>query len=166
MSQASPRQTKPFLTISVVLVVACLLVWSNLPGFVGGGPSKRNRIINNLRQIDGAKQFWALQHPATGAMQLTTQDLPPYLRHLGRARSRDGFVAPVDGERYTINALDVLPEAQLSRALGNLPAGTTIRLEEDEHAKSVEPNPSVQQAGASRSTQETNQTSSATGPRR
>jgi DNA repair exonuclease SbcCD ATPase subunit len=39
-----------------------------------------NACINNLRQIDGAKQQWALEHGKTAGALLTPADLQPYLK--------------------------------------------------------------------------------------
>ena len=42
---------------------------------------KANACINNLRQIDGAKQQWALEHVKTPGAVPTEADLRPYLRN-------------------------------------------------------------------------------------
>jgi hypothetical protein len=163
MSQTvAPKDRVSFLLLLLLgaFGVACLAALL-LPARVRGGPSKRGRIVNNLRQIDGAKQFWALEHHSTGSVQLTSQDLATYLRHLGHARSRDGFVASVDGERYLINALDVPPEARLSRQLGNLPAGAILRLDTDAQTNGGQPNPQGGANGRQPFGSETNGTSPA-----
>ena len=62
----------------------------------------RNTCINNLRQIDGAKQQWALEkNKAVDAMP-TVKDLLPYLK---------GGVFPVcpDGGTYFINSVEAVP---------------------------------------------------------
>jgi chromosome segregation ATPase len=65
-----------------------------------------NACINNLRQIDAAKQQWALENNKTAAAMPTVQDLMPYFV--------DG-VAPVcpAGGIYTINAVGVLPTCSI-----------------------------------------------------
>ena len=62
----------------------------------------RNTCINNLRQIDGAKQQWALEkNKATDAVP-TERDLLPYLK--------DGiFPVCPEGGSYSINSVDALP---------------------------------------------------------
>lgn len=62
----------------------------------------RNICINNLRQIDAAKQQWALEKNKTPAAIPTTQDLALYFK--------DGSL-PVcpSGGAYTINAVGDLP---------------------------------------------------------
>ncbi len=62
----------------------------------------RNTCINNLRQIDAAKQQWALEKNKAADDVPTVQDLLPYLK--------DG-VFPIcpDGGTYSINAVDEVP---------------------------------------------------------
>ena len=72
----------------LILMLLCgLIVWVAIPNFVGHSQSKANYIINNLRQIDGAKNQWAFDHGITNSDQITgltnqlsEQDLSPYLR--------------------------------------------------------------------------------------
>jgi len=61
-----------------------------------------NTCINNLRQIDAAKQQWALENDKTADAVPSAQDLLPYLSNL---------VFPVcpSGGTYTINAVGVPP---------------------------------------------------------
>jgi chromosome segregation ATPase len=61
-----------------------------------------NACINNLRQIDAAKQQWALENDKTADAVPSAQDLLPYLSNL---------VFPVcpSGGTYTINAVGVPP---------------------------------------------------------
>jgi hypothetical protein len=63
---------------------------------------ERNACINNLRQIDAAKQQWALEKNKTAEAVPTAQDLLPYFK--------DG-VFPVcpSGGTYTLNAVGELP---------------------------------------------------------
>ena len=64
--------------------------------------TQANACINNLRQIDAAKQQWALENNKPETAVPTAQDLMPYLA--------DG-VFPVcpSGGTYTINAVGVPP---------------------------------------------------------
>ncbi len=62
----------------------------------------RNQCVNNLRQIDGAKQQWALEKGKSGDAVPTAEDLLPYLK--------DGaFPSCPDGGIYSINTVDELP---------------------------------------------------------
>jgi hypothetical protein len=64
--------------------------------------AQRNTCINNLRQIDAAKQQWWLVNNKTDVDVPTAQDLQPYLK---------GGVLPVcpSGGTYTIGAVGVPP---------------------------------------------------------
>jgi type II secretory pathway pseudopilin PulG len=69
--------------------------------------AQRNACINNLRQIDGAKEQWALETNADSNSTPSAEDLDDYLR--------DGFhglVCPAGGT-YTINPLGEDPECSL-----------------------------------------------------
>jgi type II secretory pathway pseudopilin PulG len=76
-----------------VLAMAALLASVTLPNFVKSRTtSQSNAIVNNLRQLDGAKQQWALQHGKSANDVPTMKDLSPYLKG----------VSPVMGERYVL----------------------------------------------------------------
>ena len=66
----------------------------------------QNACINNLRQIDAAKQQWALEKNKTDEAVPAAQDLLPYLK---------GGVFPScpDGGYYSINAVGLLPACSL-----------------------------------------------------
>jgi hypothetical protein len=108
-----------------------------MPNYVHSGPSKISGIISHLRQIDAAKQQWAIDHGITNAMQLnrelTTNELAPYL--LASFVRRD-FGDPICSERYFVKRLNETPEAELTQNLREhswpsnwkLPKGTTIIL--------------------------------------
>lgn len=62
----------------------------------------RNSCINNLRQIDAAKQQWALENGKTAYAVPTAQDLLPYFK--------DGiFPVCPSGGTYTIGAVGEVP---------------------------------------------------------
>jgi hypothetical protein len=65
-----------------------------------------NACINNLRQIDAAKQQWALENNATVDAVPTVQDLLPYLPN-------QVFPVCPSGGTYTINAVGVLPTCSI-----------------------------------------------------
>jgi len=68
--------------------------------------AERNACINNLRQIDAAKQQWALENNKPATAVPAEQDLLPYLV---------GNVFPVcpSGGIYTINAVGVPPTCSI-----------------------------------------------------
>jgi DNA repair exonuclease SbcCD ATPase subunit len=57
--------------------------------------------INNLRQLDGAKQQWALEHNKTAEAVPTALDIAPYLNNT--------LPACPAGGTYTINAVNLVP---------------------------------------------------------
>ena len=67
----------------------------------------QNACINNMRQIDAAKQQWALEKNKTDEAVPSAQDLLPYLK---------GGIFPScpDGGFYSINAVGTLPTCSLS----------------------------------------------------
>jgi len=130
------------IAISVVaLVFGFLLIAPILPMFNGPLHAPVNQIINNLRQIQGAKQQWAFEKGITNeAASVAEADLSPYLKI---APNGPG-ITPTLGEQYIINPLNVSPEARLTKKLksparGNLPAGTVIRFGQDGSGEIVIP---------------------------
>jgi len=96
-----------------------------IPNRLGSHTSKGLSIVNNLRQIDGAIEQWALDNGKTGAVVVTWKDLAPYLKV---SVSPDGEMKSVAGERYILKGLSNSPEAQLTRRLELWPRGTVLRL--------------------------------------
>jgi hypothetical protein len=74
-----------------------------------GTPAQQaaNTCINNLRQLDGAKQQWALENKKTAEAIPTTQDLMPYLK--------DNLI-PVcpSGGKYAIGAMVDAPTCSIA----------------------------------------------------
>jgi len=62
-----------------------------------------NKCINNLRQLDGAKQQWALEHNKTAQAVPTAQDIAPYLN------ANNSLPACPAGGVYTLNDLSHAP---------------------------------------------------------
>jgi hypothetical protein len=120
-----------------------------IPNFTGSRVSKLNKIFNNLRYIDGAKQGWALERGITNADQaahfsrlLSWKDLTPYLlQDINVIQSKcfdsNGVTHPVSGEIYMINPLGKSPEAKLVQKIDMpWPKGSIIRF-------SVNPKPNA-----------------------
>ncbi len=84
--------------------------------------SFQNTVINNLRQIDGAKDQWALEKRHPGSVKVTLEDLAPYLR--------GGLVQPVRGEKYLLTTVEEAPQAILTRKVDGYPIGTLVKLDE------------------------------------
>ena len=108
-----------FTLVEIMIVVAIigLLAAIAIPNFVRARQtSQTNACINNLRQIDGAKQQWALETNQAPGANPGEGDISPFL---GRAVNSPDFAtanvlcpiaaagAAVGG--YTINTVDVAP---------------------------------------------------------
>jgi prepilin-type N-terminal cleavage/methylation domain-containing protein len=71
-----------FTLVEIMIVVAIigLLAAIAIPNFVRARTtSQTNACINNLRQLDGAKQQWALENKQTSAASPVATDIQPYL---------------------------------------------------------------------------------------
>jgi prepilin-type N-terminal cleavage/methylation domain-containing protein len=104
-----------FTLVEIMIVVAIigLLAAIAIPNFVKARKTSQvNACLNNLRQIDGAKQEWALEKGKAGTDTPAASDISPYL---GRgAGSVANVVCPVDpahafASSYTINAVNTAP---------------------------------------------------------
>jgi prepilin-type N-terminal cleavage/methylation domain-containing protein len=72
-----------FTLVEIMIVVAIigLLAAIAIPNFVRArATSQKNACINNLRQIDGAIQQWALENNQGINATVTTTDIKPYIR--------------------------------------------------------------------------------------
>jgi hypothetical protein len=84
-----------------------------IPNFVKArATSQQNACINNLRQLDGAKQQWALEKNKKPADVPTKADLSPYLR---------GWPTCPAGGTYTIGAVNEQPTCSLANLGHKLP---------------------------------------------
>ena len=71
-----------FTLVEIMIVVAIigLLAAIAIPNFVKARTTSQiNACINNLRQIDGAKQQWALETKAAATASPGAADIAPYL---------------------------------------------------------------------------------------
>jgi prepilin-type N-terminal cleavage/methylation domain-containing protein len=77
------NKTHGFTLVEIMIVVAIigLLAAIAIPNFVRArSTSQKNACINNLRQIDGAKQQWALENKAVDTSTPANSDITPYLK--------------------------------------------------------------------------------------
>ena len=106
-----------FTLVEIMIVVAIigLLAAIAIPNFVRARTtSQKNACINNLRQIDGAKQQWALENQKKSGDAVVSTDCTPYLK--GQAWPS----CPAGGD-YTLTTVGTQPEVTCanSAALGH-----------------------------------------------
>jgi prepilin-type N-terminal cleavage/methylation domain-containing protein len=103
-----------FTLVEIMIVVAIigLLAAIAIPNFARARTtSQANACINNLRQIDGAKQTWALEHNLQPSAVPQDTDVQPYL---GRGSSGLLPSCPADSSAsfdtsYSLNSLQTVP---------------------------------------------------------
>jgi type II secretory pathway pseudopilin PulG len=101
----------------IVVAIVGLLAAIGIPNFVQARKSSQtNACINNLRQIDGAKQQWALECGQLASALPQASDIQPYLGR-GSSGSISNVCCPLTTPLaamggYTINAVSVPPVCQ------------------------------------------------------
>lgn len=98
-----PKQGFTLIEIMVVVAIVGLLAGIAIPGFVRARTtSEKNSCLNNLRDIDGAKQQWALENNKVNGDSPANTDLTPYMK---------GNLMPdcPSGGTYTLGNVGVVP---------------------------------------------------------
>jgi prepilin-type N-terminal cleavage/methylation domain-containing protein len=93
-----------FTLVEIMIVVAIigLLAAIAIPNFVKARTTaQKNSCIANLRQIDGAKEQWALENKKTTGAACTMDDVDDYLKSVP--------VCPAGTGAYTPNAIGTAP---------------------------------------------------------
>jgi len=102
-----------FTLVEIMIVVAIigLLAAIAIPNFVKARTTSQiNACINNLRQLDGAKQQWALEQKALSTASPTSGAIQPYL---GRGTAGSYPNCPASGV-YTLNDCSTAPTCNIA----------------------------------------------------
>jgi prepilin-type N-terminal cleavage/methylation domain-containing protein len=107
-----------FTLVEIMIVVAIigLLAAIAIPNFVRARTTAQmNACINNLRQIDGAKQQWALENQQTSTATPVDSNVQPYM---GRGSSGTLPSCPADPTHvfdtsYNLNSVQVAPVCRI-----------------------------------------------------
>ena len=100
-----------FTLVEIMIVVAIigLLAAIAIPNFIKAREaSQKNACINNLRQLDGAKQTWALETKQIGTATPTDGDLFGSTLYI-----REKPACPANGV-YTLGTVDTKPVCNIS----------------------------------------------------
>jgi prepilin-type N-terminal cleavage/methylation domain-containing protein len=98
-----------FTLVEIMIVVAIigLLAAIAIPNFVKArGTAQTNACINNLRQIDGAKEQWALENKKSAGSAVDTSGVSAYIK---------GQTTPIcpAGGTYSYNVVDTSPACSI-----------------------------------------------------
>ena len=99
-----------FTLVEIMIVVAIigLLAAIAIPNFVRArGTAQKHTCINNLRQIDSAKQQWAIENRKADTATPTSDDVQNYMKNNAYP------TCPASGS-YTINAVNTDPTCSVS----------------------------------------------------
>ena len=113
-----------FTLVEIMIVVAIigLLAGISTPSVLKArDTSQLNAIINNLRQIESAKEQWALEtRQGSGALPVDT-DIGPFIK-------QNSMPHAIVGETYNINPVGQPSDATIPVRLGSIPAGGTVSI--------------------------------------
>jgi prepilin-type N-terminal cleavage/methylation domain-containing protein len=104
-----------FTLVEIMIVVAIigLLAAIAIPNFVRARTTAQaNACINNLRQMDGAIQQWALEQKQSAGATVTTGDITPYVK----LDSNNNLPACPAGGTYGTTTVSESPTCTLATA--------------------------------------------------
>ena len=105
---------KGFTLVEIMIVVALigLLAVIAIPNWVHAREqSQKNSCINNLRQINGAVQQWALEYKQPPGATVTVPDIIPYLKNVVACPAAG--VSGTLGSSYTLHGVTGNPTCNI-----------------------------------------------------
>lgn len=95
-----------YIGIGLSMVLLPMMMAIAIPNFVKArNVSMQNACINNLRQIDAAKNEWALENNKTNGTPVTVDDIKPFIK----LRANEDFLKCPAGGTYTIGLVGENP---------------------------------------------------------
>jgi len=106
--QTSRQSGFTLVEIMIVVAIIGLLAAIAIPNFVRARTTaQKNSCVANLRQIDGAKQQWALENKKASTDTPTTGDITAFLKN-------SAMPSCPGGGSYTVNAVSTDPTCNKS----------------------------------------------------
>ena len=102
-----------FTLVEIMIVVAIigLLAAIAIPNFIKARTTSQiNACINNLRQIDGGIQQWALENKQAASAAVTTANVLPYIKQ----KSGGGLPDCPAGGAYTLTTVNASPTCNIA----------------------------------------------------
>ena len=111
-----PKTGFTLVEIMIVVAIIGLLATIAIPNFMRARTTaEKTACINNLRQIDNAKEQWAMESKATPTATPTISNIQPYM---GRGTAGTAPTCPMDSNNsfatsYSINDLQTAPACMI-----------------------------------------------------